>query len=222
MEKIIGEWKFQSWTSEDFYTVRREGSKWSCTCYYFQNKKKQCKHITQKKQDLGLIKPDLSHYKSGIQKAIRRGDLSLLKKCFSKLWEEDRSWLMWRLPVLAVEENWRYGQIAVEIALDKEAKREEVWKLLANLTLKPKNKEAEGIAELLSLYKKKEFNAEKYMEEAKLRMFKEILRLKENERLWKEDKEKYWGLYSQPLNEVGQSFFNAMKRRINYGPLCLW
>ena len=220
MEKIIQEWKVQSWTSDALYTVRRDGSKWSCTCYYWQNKKKQCKHITQKKQELGLIKPDLSHYRSAIQKAIRRGDLSLLKKCFSKLWEEDSSWLKWRLPVLACEEIWPFTGIAVEMAMDKEIGREQIWKLLANLTLKPKNKEAEGIAELLFLYKTRGFDAEKFIEdEAKLRMFKEILKLKENEKLWKENKEEYWKLYSEPLNEASKNFFNQIKRRINYaGP----
>lgn len=219
MEKIIQEWKIKSWTSDNIYNVKREGNKWSCTCYYWQNNRKQCKHITQKKQELGLIKPDLSHYRSGIQKAIRRGNLSLLKKCFSKLWEEDRSWLLWRLPVLACEENWLYAGIAVEMALNKEIQREQVWKLLANLTLNPKNKEAEGIAELFYLYEKG-FDVRKYIEdEAKLRIFNEILEIKEKKELWKEDKEKYWELYSEPFSEVSKKFFNQMKRRINYaGP----
>jgi len=217
--KVIEEWLVPSWTSNAIYTVKREGSKWSCSCFYWLQNKKQCKHITQKKQELGLVKPDFSHYRSGIQKSIRRGSLPLLRKCFSKLWEEDKSWLFWRLPVLAVEENWMYGQIAVGMALDKETERESVWKLLANITLKSKNKEAEGIAELLYLYKTRGFDAEKYIEdEGKLRIFKEIVRLKENENLWKEDKEKYWELYSLPL-DMSERFFKAMKRRINYaGP----
>jgi hypothetical protein len=219
-ENIIGEWQVPSWTSNAIYTVKRDGSKWSCSCFYWLQNKKQCKHITQKKQELGLVKPDYSHYRSGVQKAIRRGSLPLLKRCFSKLWGEDKSWLMWRLPVLACEETWPFTEIAVEMALDKELEREQVWKLLANITLKPKNKEVEGIAELLYLYKTRGFDAEKFIEdEGKLRMFKEILKIKDSEALWKENKNEYWMLYSEPLNEVSKKFFSQMKRRINYaGP----
>lgn len=46
--------------------------------------------------------------RSGIQKAIRRGDVSLTKTCFDMLWAdpEHRRWLFWRLPLLVIEEAW--------------------------------------------------------------------------------------------------------------------
>ena len=86
-DAITREWKVPSFTSEKEYLVTQTGTKWSCDCPYFKEKKRQCKHITFKKQELGLVKPDMSGLKSAIQKAIRRGDLSLLRLSFQRLWE---------------------------------------------------------------------------------------------------------------------------------------
>ena len=44
--------------------------------------------------------------KSAIQKAIRRGNIAILKKCFGYFTLYEKSWLDWRFPVLVVEENW--------------------------------------------------------------------------------------------------------------------
>lgn len=44
--------------------------------------------------------------KSAIQKAIRRSDGPMLTQAFETLWEWDRQWLLWRMPVLAAEEVW--------------------------------------------------------------------------------------------------------------------
>jgi hypothetical protein len=47
----------------------------------------------------------ISGCRSGIQKAVRRGDLDLAKTCFDVLWNsrEERSWFKWRLPVIVAE-----------------------------------------------------------------------------------------------------------------------
>ena len=47
--------------------------------------------------------------RSAIQKAIRRSDTSMLHAAFAILWEKDRNWLVWRLPILAIEEVWQYA-----------------------------------------------------------------------------------------------------------------
>lgn len=46
--------------------------------------------------------------RSGIQKAVRRGEVSLAYTCFSSLWREEthRKWLVNRIPILAVEDAW--------------------------------------------------------------------------------------------------------------------
>jgi hypothetical protein len=46
--------------------------------------------------------------RSGIQKAIRRGDIDLAKTCFDLLWSEKshQTWLKWRITVLVNEESW--------------------------------------------------------------------------------------------------------------------
>lgn len=47
--------------------------------------------------------------RSAIQKAIRRSDLGMLRGAFRILWDMDRSWLLWRLHILAIEEVWQYA-----------------------------------------------------------------------------------------------------------------
>lgn len=58
--------------------------------------------------------------RSGIQKAVRRGDPALARTCFEIIWEEKehRQWLMWRLPVLVFEDCWI---MAGELAKAREA-----------------------------------------------------------------------------------------------------
>src|SRR5207244_13043277 len=50
-----------------------------------------------------------SLWKSGLQKAVRRGDAALAIRCFSALWNdpEGRDAVLRRLPIIAVEEQWR-------------------------------------------------------------------------------------------------------------------
>jgi len=139
----IQDWKIPSFTSEREYLVTQTGSKWSCDCPHFQSRKRQCKHIQWKKQQLGLIKEDLSGFKSAIQKSIRRGNLSLLRLSFQQLWEKDKRWLLWRLPILAGEEVESYVGMTGRVL--ENPSREAVWELLARMTLSLKSKEAEGI-----------------------------------------------------------------------------
>lgn len=91
--------------------------------------------------------------KSGLQKAIRRSDLSLVKTCFEVLWgtPKGRSWLKWRLPILAEEDVWymvpecqiflnKYGDIKRHTVVKKE------WlKFLFTLALVPKSKDSEPL-----------------------------------------------------------------------------
>ena len=74
--------------------------------------------------------------RSAIQKAIRRSDLAMLHAALAILWEKDRNWLIWRLPILAIEEVWQYAGDA--------------WQLFSNFQ-KTDNKKAfaEPVTELL-------------------------------------------------------------------------
>jgi len=85
--------------------------------------------------------------RSGIQKAIRRSDLSLARTCFEVLWSNSvhRNWLKWRLPVLVMEEAWYYGG---ELSSFLSSKPDDVnkWKeFIYYLTLIPKNKDAGAV-----------------------------------------------------------------------------
>jgi hypothetical protein len=54
--------------------------------------------------------------RSAIQKAIRRSDTGMLRGAFRILWDMDRSWLLWRLHILAIEEVWQYAGEAHHLA----------------------------------------------------------------------------------------------------------
>lgn len=84
---------------------------------------------------------------SGIQKAIRRGDLNLAKTCFDALWseKEHRNWLKWRLPILVEEEAvWLCGELAEFLATKTDSERD--WrKFIYQLTIATKNKDAGAV-----------------------------------------------------------------------------
>jgi hypothetical protein len=85
--------------------------------------------------------------RSGIQKAIRRGDLDLCKTSFDLIWseKEHRNWLKWRTPVLIGEEAFYFAGEAAKLIKEK-SNDEEAWrKLLYRLTLIRKNKDAGGL-----------------------------------------------------------------------------
>ncbi len=97
--------------------------------------------------------------RSGIQKAIRRGDLDLCKTCFDLLWPEKihRAWLKWRTPVLIGEEAYFFASEAAELLKSKSDDEAEWRKFLYRLTLVRKNKDAGG---LWSLGMTKSFSGE--------------------------------------------------------------
>ena len=89
--------------------------------------------------------------RSGIQKAVRRGDVSLARTCFDTLWPipEHRKWLLWRIPVLVVEDCWiMSGELAKAQAAAKElsASSDELqrhWlKFIIQLTIATKAQDA--------------------------------------------------------------------------------
>ncbi len=91
--------------------------------------------------------------RSGIQKAIRRGDLDLGRTCFDALWNNKthRSWLKWRTPVLVMEESsYLIGELAEFLGLEKDDERS--WrKFLYELILSPKAKDGAGLLGLAKL-----------------------------------------------------------------------
>lgn len=136
----IREYQVPSFSSDQVYTVRNEGSKWTCTCPSYLKQRKQCRHIVFQKQKLGLVKPDSSGWKSGVQKALRRGSLPLLKLSFGMLWELDKAWLKWRMAILCGEESERFVGMSGRIS-----EREDAWRLLVSMAISPKSKESEGL-----------------------------------------------------------------------------
>jgi len=88
--------------------------------------------------------------RSGIQKAIRRGDLDLANTCFNTLWrsKEDRHWLFWRSVILVTEEAWQLiGELSELILLgsqDEAAWRGMIYKTVAAT----KSKDAEALLKL--------------------------------------------------------------------------
>ncbi len=87
--------------------------------------------------------------KSGIQKAIRRGDLHLAKTCFDILWEDigTQRWLLWRIPVLAAEECPNCAGEAAKFLMNDEIREDgrQALRLLYRMCLAIKNKDVSGI-----------------------------------------------------------------------------
>lgn len=96
---------------------------------------------------------------SGIQKAIRRGDLNLAKTCFDAMWAdvEHRNWLKWRMAILVEEEMWYMtGELAEFLHAD--SKEEIDWRrFVYQLVLCPKSKDPEA---LLYLAQNEEYTVE--------------------------------------------------------------
>jgi hypothetical protein len=86
--------------------------------------------------------------RSGIQKAIRRGDLNLARTCFEILWADkaQRNWLKWRLPVLVAEEAWFFAGELGDFLASEPGDDERAWrKFIYRLTLVTKSKDAHGL-----------------------------------------------------------------------------
>lgn len=223
-EKKTGEWDVKSWTSDLIYKVRRDGSRWSCECYFFRERilksdkpKRDCKHIRQKKEELGLVKPDSSGYKSGIQKALRRGDLPLLKLCFTKLWETEPKWISWRLVILCAEESWKYMGIAGQLSWP-EPQREDIWCLLVNVATHPKNKEAEGLNIFADKCEKLKENPKRLIKDpVRMEIFNGWIGIKEKIEMMESDPEAFWGLFIMPESEFAKEIVWTAKRRSKFG-----
>jgi len=84
--------------------------------------------------------------RSGIQKAIRRGQVGLAKLCFDTIWadEKSRSWLKWRLAAIVPEDAWGFtGEYARFLETDAPFNRKRDWyKLVIRLTVFIKNKDS--------------------------------------------------------------------------------
>jgi hypothetical protein len=225
-ERIVGEWDVQSWTNPRIrYKVRRDGSKWSCECYFFTERiaksdkpSRACKHISEVKENLGLIKEDVTGYKSAIQKALRRGDLPLLKLSFSKLQEVEPKWIGWRLPILAAEESWKYMGIAGRYAFGEESTRENIFKLLANIALHPKNKEAEGLnIHADKIIKHSEDPNVLIKDPERMIIFNGWMGVKQRLDLIETDPDTFWGWFQYGDNEFAGEIVRTARRRSKFG-----
>jgi len=223
-EKKTGEWKVKSWSNENYYDVKRDGSKWSCSCYFFteriaksEGKKRDCKHISQVKESLGLIKEDLSGFKSAIQKSLRRGDLPLLRLCFTKLWETEPKWISWRLVILCAEESWKYTGIAGQLSWP-EPQRDEIWKLLCNVATHPKNKEAEGLNIFADkIVKHNEDPTEMIKDPARMAIFNGWMTIRSKLDLIETDPETFWSWFQYGDNEFAGEIVRTARRRSKFG-----
>lgn len=84
---------------------------------------------------------------SGIQKAIRRGDLDLAKTCFDLMWPEKahQSWLRWRIAILVEEEAWwLVGELA-KFLKDRPESEKEWRKFIYQLVICRKAKDSGGL-----------------------------------------------------------------------------
>jgi hypothetical protein len=84
--------------------------------------------------------------RSGIQKAIRRGQVGLAKLCFDTIWDDPKSqsWLKWRLAATVPEDAWGFiGEYAKFLETDGTFNRKRDWyKLVIRLTVFVKNKDS--------------------------------------------------------------------------------
>jgi hypothetical protein len=219
-EVVAREWNVNSSSTEKVYTVKSIGSKWFCNCKHYVKSegKKACKHIRAKKQELGLIKPDMSSYKSAIQKAIRRGDVGLLKLSFSTLWEKEQKWLCWRLTVLAGEESWKYTGWAGRFGFAENPSREDLWKLLYTMTVNPKDKDAEGLRITEARVRKRGLKLEDWVDKDKLPIIRDWIDVVNRLSEAYMDREKFWSSFIPPEdNEYARETVKTCKRRFYAG-----
>ncbi len=107
----------------------------------------------RKRQTPGLLK-------SAVQKAVRRGDLGLLRWALDRVWQraEGRAWLCRRLPILAGEELWthvgwagytaRLGQGLLKRLECEEAAKTILTGAVGTLATAVKNKDGDGVQAL--------------------------------------------------------------------------
>lgn len=97
--------------------------------------------------------------RSGIQKAIRRGNLDLAKTCFDALWadKEHQNWLKWRAPILVAEEAWYFGGMLHELVTSDHVDEEKDWRrFIYKLTTAVKNKDACGLYDVSAMLRSEE------------------------------------------------------------------
>jgi len=87
---------------------------------------------------------------SGLQKAVRRGDLDLCKTCFDLLWSEKkhRDWLKWRVSSIVLEEAWFFGGKLKRLQKSKSSEEKDWRKFFYELCLIRKVKDAGAIWEI--------------------------------------------------------------------------
>lgn len=85
--------------------------------------------------------------RSGIQKAIRRGDLDLAKTCFDLLWgdKSQQNWLKWRMTTLVLEEAWHMAGELNKLQQKEDPTGADYRALIYKLTLCSKSKDAVGL-----------------------------------------------------------------------------
>ena len=90
-----------------------------------------------------ISKDDLTFgSRSGIQKAVRRGDLDLVKTCLDVLWDipAQSNWLKWRVYTIVIEEApYMAGELSKVV--NSEATKQDWYKFFFSLALVPKAKE---------------------------------------------------------------------------------
>lgn len=90
--------------------------------------------------------------RSGIQKAIRRGDLDLANTCFTTLWrfKQDRQWLKWRAVTLAVEEAWHLAGALADLYISRSEEESDWRAMIYKMTIATKSKDAYALWMLCS------------------------------------------------------------------------
>lgn len=118
--------------------------------------------------------------RSGIQKAIRRGEVSLAKTCFDIVWAEPkhRQWLKWRLPVFVFEDCWPMaGELALIQEQAKGLRGDDAYKAyrsaILKFTIAQKSKDASALW-LLAVHGK---STEAYADNAEFHAMKRLASL---------------------------------------------
>ena len=164
------------------------------------------------------MKEDMSGYKSAIQKSLRRGDLPLLKLSFSKLMEVEPKWIGWRLPILCAEESFHFTGLGGRYAFGEQSTRENIWKLLANIALHPKNKEAEGLNIFGDKITKHNEDPNVLIKDPKrMAIFNGWMEIRKKLDLIETDPETFWGWFSYGDNEFAGEIVRTARRRSKFG-----
>lgn len=135
------------------------------------------------------------------------GGIYPLKLSFGKLWEHDRRWVLWRLPIICAEESERFTGLSGRVEA-----REQAWNLLSSMTLSPKSKEAEGLRICSHIIVEEKWNQEDWVQGEHLFELRSWMAIQSELEPPNTDRNTFWKSFPVQEGYVGETITACQKR----------